>query len=311
MTAASRPNANLIVILDAILTHRNLTRAGESIGMAQPSMSGALSRLRELLGDPLLVRSGRISELTPTAESLIPLVRQALIEVEQIYATRSDFDPASSRRFFLVSASEEVIVELGASVAAILHREAPLATVDFEQVSDPDAESLESLLQRRDAVILPGAQSPSSRKLSLYSERLVIVVDQSHPLLDGDRLENEALRGMQRIVGAENAYSARAAEMLEIAGVSPTPVVCGAPTAVLPQMVIGTPYFAVVPERMALRAIDSGITIAVTGGLRSSTIVEAAHWHVSRSDDAALQWFLKVLRRAAEDVEFPEGLDAL
>ena len=50
---------NLLVVLDALLTERNVSRAGQRIGLSQSAMSAALSRLRDLFGDPLLIRVGR------------------------------------------------------------------------------------------------------------------------------------------------------------------------------------------------------------------------------------------------------------
>lgn len=58
---------NLLVALDALLAERNVTRAGERVGLTQPTMSNALSRLRYLFNDPLLVKVGRNLELTQRA----------------------------------------------------------------------------------------------------------------------------------------------------------------------------------------------------------------------------------------------------
>ena len=61
---------NLLVALDALLREANVSRAAMRIGLSQPAASHALQRLRDLLGDPLLVRTGARMELTPRAEVL-------------------------------------------------------------------------------------------------------------------------------------------------------------------------------------------------------------------------------------------------
>ena len=67
-------NLNALVALDALLSERNVTRAARRVGITQPAMSQSLARLRELFGDPLLVRKGRSMVLTPRAEAmLLPL----------------------------------------------------------------------------------------------------------------------------------------------------------------------------------------------------------------------------------------------
>ncbi|MFY0104372.1 LysR family transcriptional regulator, partial [Acinetobacter baumannii] len=61
---------NLLPVLDALLRHRNATRAGDEVGLSQPAMSRALGRLRHLLDDPLLVRGIKGQVLSPRAEAL-------------------------------------------------------------------------------------------------------------------------------------------------------------------------------------------------------------------------------------------------
>jgi len=89
---------NLLVVLDAILTERNLTRAGETIGMTQPAVSSAATKLRRMLDDPLLIRSGRTSELTERGAALQPIVRQAMEEIGRTLGVRPMFDPLTTTR---------------------------------------------------------------------------------------------------------------------------------------------------------------------------------------------------------------------
>ena len=73
-----RMDLNLIVPLNALLEQRHVTRAAESVGIGQSAMSAALGLLRRLFDDPLLVRSGRVHELTPMGQSLIEPVHAVL-----------------------------------------------------------------------------------------------------------------------------------------------------------------------------------------------------------------------------------------
>ncbi|WP_200813818.1 LysR family transcriptional regulator, partial [Mycobacterium avium] len=81
MNDLRRIDLNLLVVLDALLTEQHVTRAAERLHLSQPAVSHALARLRDLLGDPLLVRQG--SSLVPTTRALeltMPLA-QALAQV--------------------------------------------------------------------------------------------------------------------------------------------------------------------------------------------------------------------------------------
>ncbi|MDB5091890.1 MAG: LysR family transcriptional regulator [Mucilaginibacter sp.] len=97
---------NLLVVLDALLSERNVSRAAQRIGLSQSAMSAALARLREVFHDPLLVRVGRGLALTRNAEDLIVPIRDALSRIEQALLQRPGFDPAVDARTFSISASD-------------------------------------------------------------------------------------------------------------------------------------------------------------------------------------------------------------
>ena len=81
-----RIEVSLLFCLEALLAEKSVTRAANRLGMSQPGMSNALSRLRELTRDPLLVRTGRGMELTPRAVELTALVKTGLLVLEDIFS---------------------------------------------------------------------------------------------------------------------------------------------------------------------------------------------------------------------------------
>jgi DNA-binding transcriptional LysR family regulator len=90
---------NLLVALDALLKEANVSRAAMRIGLSQPAASHALQRLRDLIGDPLLVRTGARMELTPRALGLRAPLAQALDQVRSLFVSDA-FDAARSERQF-------------------------------------------------------------------------------------------------------------------------------------------------------------------------------------------------------------------
>ena len=90
---------NLLKAFDALTSERAVTRAAERIGLSQPAMSHALGRLRDLMGDALLVRVGARMELTPRAQSLRAPLAQALESVRGLFVA-DRFDAATSTRRF-------------------------------------------------------------------------------------------------------------------------------------------------------------------------------------------------------------------
>ena len=84
---------NLLVALDALLTERNVTRAGERLHLSQPAMSGILARLRHVFNDELLVRVGRHLEPTAFAAELARPVRACVQQIEDLLSTQRAFSP--------------------------------------------------------------------------------------------------------------------------------------------------------------------------------------------------------------------------
>src|SRR3954454_15946722 len=105
-SALAGVDLNLLVALDALLTEKSVTRAGQRLSITQSAMSGALGRLRGLFGDELLVRSGQSMRLTAFAESLQVPLSEALAQLEATIFARSSFDPAGEQRTFTLSATD-------------------------------------------------------------------------------------------------------------------------------------------------------------------------------------------------------------
>jgi LysR family transcriptional regulator, nod-box dependent transcriptional activator len=98
---------NLLVVLEALLTERSVTRAGERVYLSQPATSSALNRLRRLFDDPLLVRAGRHLEMTALAESLVYPVSEALRAIERVLSFEpAGSDPSSEQRPFALRTSD-------------------------------------------------------------------------------------------------------------------------------------------------------------------------------------------------------------
>jgi len=86
---------NLLVALDALLTERNVTHAGERVNLSQSAMSGTLARLRRLFQDQLLMTVGRRMVLTPLAEELVGPVREILRLARGAITAKTNFNPAT------------------------------------------------------------------------------------------------------------------------------------------------------------------------------------------------------------------------
>lgn len=97
---------NLLAAFDALVNERNVTRAAAHVGVSQPAMSAALSRLRTLFNDQLFLRSAHGLLLTPKARDLAEPVSQALKQIEEALLPKPRFEPANASITFTLGLSE-------------------------------------------------------------------------------------------------------------------------------------------------------------------------------------------------------------
>ncbi|HEX6243989.1 MAG TPA: LysR family transcriptional regulator, partial [Polyangiales bacterium] len=116
---------NLLLTLDALLSESHVTRAARRVGLSQSAMSHALSRLREKLDDPLLVRTPRGMEQTVRAQALAGPLRAALLELDRAIAPPTPFDPRTAVRTFQLSVSDYEELTLMRPLLRRLGQEAP------------------------------------------------------------------------------------------------------------------------------------------------------------------------------------------
>ncbi|MBV7573274.1 LysR family transcriptional regulator [Pseudomonas sp. PDM32] len=132
---------NLLPILEALLIHQNVSRAADELEMSQSAVSAALGRLRVLLGDDLLVRTGRGMRPTARALELKATVSLVLDQVRDELMSSESFNPAESTRSIILGLSEVGCFVLGARITKRVRTEAPniqlkLTTLSTEVVED-------------------------------------------------------------------------------------------------------------------------------------------------------------------------------
>jgi DNA-binding transcriptional LysR family regulator len=116
---------NLLKVFDAVMSERSLTRAARQLSITQPAVSNAMRRLRDALGDDLLLRKGRGLEPTLRGEELWPEVRSIL---QRLQASLSPhvFDPASASNTFVLTMADATAAELMPGLESVLAIQAPL-----------------------------------------------------------------------------------------------------------------------------------------------------------------------------------------
>ena len=288
MNDLRRIDLNLLVILDALLSEQHVTRAAERLHLSQPAVSHALARLRDLLGDPLLVRAG--SGLVPTARALelaAPLA-ETLAQVQSLLAPNT-FDPASARRTFRLAMSDYGAAIILPGLIRTLRAEAP--GIDL-QISHASREGMVEGLLNGDIDLAAGVlpELPGElRSTPLFEERYVCLLDrQSLPA--GGVLDLPT-------------YLSRPHVLLEMRG-SGTPEIERTLTAlrerrrvaislphwsVAPRFISGTDLILTVASR-ALNEVDDQSLIVLPPPFEIAPFTFVSAWHKRRGGDQALNW---------------------
>ncbi|HSX93191.1 MAG TPA: LysR family transcriptional regulator [Hydrogenophaga sp.] len=177
-----RIDLHLIRVLHTVLTERSVSRAAIKLGMYQPAVSASLKRLRELAGDPLLVRSG--AGMVPTVAGLrmIEPAADILRSAEVLFSDARAFDPATATHTFSLAASDYLDPLFLPTLVTQIKAQAPHASIDIHPLSR-DADYRTHLAQGTvDVVIGNWAQPPDDLHLGrLFGDEVVSLVASHHP----------------------------------------------------------------------------------------------------------------------------------
>ncbi|WP_198597816.1 LysR family transcriptional regulator [Blastococcus atacamensis] len=293
---------NLLVVLDALLREKNVTRAAESLYLSQPATSTALARLRRVLGDELLYKNGRYLELTPRAESLIEPVREVLTTIEQTIVRPPTFDPTADTRRFSVVGSDYVGVTL---VRPLIARLGGLATglrVDATPVSGRYIDALQR--DEIDLAILPDRivderSLPDCSRIPVIEDRFVGAVWTEHPTA-GDRLTAELLAGSPYLEYLIEGRRSIVEEELDAADCPRRVAATAGGFVPMPFMLAGTDLVAVLPERLARRVAAAADIRLLEPEMELQPLRQSAFWHSRRDRDPGHVWLREQLVTVAE-----------
>lgn len=175
---------NLLRAFDVLMRERNVSHAAERMNLSQPAMSNTLNRLRQLLDDPVLVRTREGMQPTPRAMSLEQPVRSALQIIEQSLSVRPEFDPGTARQTFHIATTDYVELAFLPGLIKRLNHVAPNVRLEIHALgADMPESELEGGMY--DFAIGRFPALPGRLKSELWlSEQLVCLVRNDHPSLE-------------------------------------------------------------------------------------------------------------------------------
>jgi LysR family transcriptional regulator, mexEF-oprN operon transcriptional activator len=290
---------NLLVALDALLTEQGVTRAANRLGLKQSAMSSNLGRIRRLLDDEILTRSGDGMHLTPRAMALVGPVRTALRQIQCIVNRGEAFDPNVAERTFGIALPGSMEALLGPRLLSLVASEAPnvrivLQSLDYGQVlPNIDADRIDIAVGVFDSGQMHHKVRPLYRDgyLCLFNETLLKV---SAPLSLDDYLRHPHVMTTLNGTGPGVVDEAltRIGRQRRLLATTPR-------FATVPFLVQASPVLTTMVAALATRfaGMMNLATSPVPVELMDFTV--SMLWHSSYDHDPAHRWLRDLLLRAS------------
>ena len=181
-TLFDKIDLHLIRVLHTVLTERSVSKAAIRLGMYQPAVSASLKKLRELAGDPLLVRSG--AGMVPTDAGLRMLAPSASIlrAAESMFSDARGFEPSSARQTFRIAASDFLDPLFLPQLVAQIKQQAPHCVIEILPLSAESDYRARLAQGDMDVVIGNWLKPPDDLHLGrLFGDEVVCLVARDHP----------------------------------------------------------------------------------------------------------------------------------
>lgn len=300
-----RVDLNLLVVFDALMLERSVTRAAERVGLGQPAVSHALSRLRTLLGDPLFVSARQGVVPSARALELAPWVRSVLEGVQEKVFSRPTFHPSSWKAEVRVGMTPLTDMALTPRLTMRLAKEAPEASLTI-QATPVWRDLLDRLDDRMLDVFVGQAGELKSwhRQRVLWQESMLAVFSprttkKRPPLSLKDYLACAHVRGVQR----GGIMEQKVDQALALVGEKR-------------RVTVSTPHFLVIPELLKQAPVVATLNgrvarwLAKTFGLAISPLPfavekfqESIVWHEMADRDPAQHWLRETMVRIAQEAD--------
>tara|TARA_R110000868_G_scaffold147244_7_gene368557 strand:- start:319 stop:1209 length:891 start_codon:yes stop_codon:yes gene_type:complete len=290
------PDLNLLVTLDVLLAEGSVARAARRLRLSPSAMSRALARLRETMGDPLLVRAGRGLVPTPRALELRERVRQLVEGAESVLRPAEMLDLGQLVRTFTLRTSEGFAESFGPALIIRAGDEAPGVRLRFVQKPDKDSRSLREGAVDLETGIVEKSTGPELRVQALFRDRFVGVVRSGHVLSERKITPQRYAAGRHILVSREGLEGGPIEDALALLRLERdiATIVGGFATAIA--LARSSDLIATVPERHTSSLRQDVFSFPLPFDTPDMTI--SMLWHPRLDADPAHRW----LRGCVRDV---------
>lgn len=288
------PDLNLLIALDALLDQGSVAAAARRLGLSPSATSRALARLRDVTGDPLLVRAGRGLVPTPRAEALRTEVHALLQAARAVLSPAEALDLTRLTRTFTLRSREGFVETFGPALIARVAAQAPGVRLHFAPKPDKDSVGLREGHVDLETGVLGQDTGPELRSHALFRDRLIGVVQPGHPLSSGTPDAARFAAGRHILIARRSQQHGPIDTALAALGLHRQIATQVDSFAAALALARATDLIATVPERQ---------TAALRGGLSSFALplalppfTVALIWHPRQDADPGHRWLRDTLR---------------
>jgi DNA-binding transcriptional LysR family regulator len=298
---------NLLVVFDALMAERNVTRAAERNGLSQPAVSKALNRLRFMFADQLFVRRDRSMEPTPRALELAGPIHGALADISRTLTFPSVFEPSAARGTVKIATIDLYHTKLLPSLVQHLRQHAP--GVDLQVRANDCSHIYEQLAAEEiDIAFAPlGTKTADLFAEPLWNDKLVTLVGTNNPLVEPLTLEAYAaavhlVDAGHVQVSADGIGTSVVDAILSARGLRRRIALVLPNAAGIPFVVAATDLVATLPSRIVKGLLPMAGVRVLMPPLSDVEVSPRMFWH-RRSDGDPLQvWLRAAIRQIAAGI---------
>lgn len=286
---------NLLPVFLALMEERSVTRAAERLGITQPAMSNALSRLRDTVRDPLFIRERYGIKPTPVALELEPVVATALANIDSIILGQQNFEPIRAERLFTIAPNSYVEFVLMPALVVFLQEHAP--GIKLKLIPFGNDLTATGVMSSGADIVLGRISNPPDNIVvqHLMDEGLACVLRADHQGIE-DRISKDQYERLRHVnVLPPGRLRTGLFSTLDQKGIRRDVALSVTHFLAVPEMIAATDYCATLPSLICDRlAKDPRLKVLPTPVDLGTFPVEMA-WHVRHRNDPAHRWLRSVI----------------
>lgn len=299
-----RYDLNLLPVFLALMEERSVTRAAERLGITQPALSNALTRLRTMLQDPLFVRERYGMQPTAKAQELAPAIAAALASLDELVLGQQAFEPAKAQQQITIAPNSYAEYALVPAIVARLRELAPGIALRLTPYGTDLAET--GVMSGTTALALGRFIDPPENLVvqHLGDDGLACMVRADHPVVTGKRITKKQFEQLKHVnMLPPGRLRAGLFQMLQREGLKREVAVSVTHFLAMPEMVAVTDYCATLPRLICRQlAGDRRLKILPTPVDLGTFPIEMG-WHARYRNDPAHRWLRGLIADVVNEVQ--------